>query len=104
MRLVFSTSTLILESNQLIAAVRPPEWLSLVCAVSAPDGEADVRVLGSQPGVSPHSPEGEENPGQDAGVPRHQTVTETETGLKDATAAAAAAAAATSAGPTGERE
>lgn len=85
--------------------MRPPEWLSLVCAVSAADGEADVRVLGSQPSVSPHSPEGEEDPGQDAGVPRHQTVTETETetGLKVATAAAAAAAA-TSAGPKGERE
>lgn len=72
-------------------------------AVSAADGEADVGVLGSQPGVSPHSPEGEEDPGQDVGVPRHQAVTETETetelALKDATAAAA-----TSAGPIGERE
>lgn len=78
------------------------ERLSLACAVSAADGEADVGVLGSQPGVSPHSPEGEEDPGQDAGVPRHQTVTETETelALKDTTAAAAAK----SAWPIGERE
>lgn len=87
--------------------VHPPlDSLSLVSAVSAADGEADVRVLGSQPGVSPHSPEGEEDPGQDVGVPRHQTVTETETALalRDATAAAAATAAATSAAPIGERE
>lgn len=78
--------------------------LSSVSAVSAADGEADVGVLGSQPGVSPHSPEGEEDPGQDAGVPRHQTVTwtETELALKDTTAAAAAAT--TSARPIGKRE
>lgn len=44
-------------------------------SVSATDGKADVGVLGSQPGLSPHSPEGEEDPGQDVGVPRHQTVT-----------------------------
>lgn len=44
-------------------------------SVSTTDGEADVRVLGSQSGLSPHSPEGQEDPGQDAGVPRHQTVT-----------------------------
>lgn len=80
----------------------PPERLSLVSAVSAADGEADVGVLGSQPGVSPHSPEGEEDPGQDVGVPRHQTVTESEVEPKDATAAAAAAT--TSARPIGERE
>lgn len=43
--------------------------------VSAPDGKADVGVLGPQPRLSPHSPEGEEDPGQDVGVPRHQTVT-----------------------------
>lgn len=44
-------------------------------SVSATDGEADVRVLGSQSGLSPHGPEGQEDPGQDVGVPRHQTVT-----------------------------
>lgn len=46
-----------------------------VPSVSATDGEADVRVLGSQSGLSPHSPEGQEDPGQDVGVPRHQTLT-----------------------------
>lgn len=46
-----------------------------VPSVSATDGKADVGVLGSQPGLSPHSPEGEEDPGQDVGVPGHQTVT-----------------------------
>lgn len=47
-------------------------------AVSTADGKTDVGVLGSQPGLSPHSPEGEEDPGEDVGVPRHQTVTESE--------------------------
>lgn len=58
------------------SSISHSEWLSLVSAVSAADGEADVGVLGSQPGISPHSPEGEEDPGQDVGVPRHQTVTQ----------------------------
>lgn len=44
--------------------------------VSAADGKADVRVLGSQSGLAPHSPEGEEDPGEDVRVPRHQTVTD----------------------------
>lgn len=56
-----------LSSNTLV-------W-TCVPSVSATDGEADVRVLGSQSGLSPHGPEGEEDPGQDVGVPRHQTVT-----------------------------
>lgn len=42
--------------------------------VSAADGKADVGVLGSQSGLSPHSAEGEEDPGEDVRVPRHQTV------------------------------
>lgn len=46
--------------------------------VSATDGKTDVGVLGSQPGLSPHSPEGEEDPGEDVRVPRHQTVTESQ--------------------------
>ena len=50
-----------------------------VCAFCAPvftaGGQADVRVLGSQPGLPPDRPEGEEDPGQDAGVPGHQVVT-----------------------------
>lgn len=48
---------------------------SFVSSVSTADGKIDVGVLGSQPGLSPHSPEGEEDPGQDVRVPRHQTVT-----------------------------
>ena len=46
--------------------------------VSKADGKTDVRVLGSQPGLSPHSPEGEEEPGKDVRDPRHQTVRESE--------------------------
>lgn len=56
-----------LSSNTLVG--------TCVSSVSATDGEADVRVLGSQSGLSPHSPEGQEDPGQDVGVPRHQAVT-----------------------------
>lgn len=44
--------------------------------MSAADGKADVRVLGSQSSLSPHGPEGEEDPGEDVRVPRHQTVTD----------------------------
>lgn len=46
-----------------------------VPSVSATDGEADVRVLGSQSDLSPHGPQGQEDAGHDVGVPRHQTVT-----------------------------
>lgn len=46
-----------------------------MASVSATDGEADVGVLGSQPSLSPHGPEGQEDPGKDVGVPRHQAVT-----------------------------
>lgn len=46
--------------------------------MSAADGKTDVGVLGSQPGLSPDSPEGEEDPGKDVRVPRHQTVTESQ--------------------------
>lgn len=46
--------------------------------MSTADGKTDVGVLGSQPGLSPHSPEGEEDPGEDVRVPRHQTVTESQ--------------------------
>ncbi len=50
--------------------------LTCVSSVSTADGKTDVGVLGSQPGLSPLSPEGEEDPGEDVRVPRHQTVTE----------------------------
>lgn len=62
-----------LSSNTLV-------W-TCVPSVSATDGEADVRVLGSQSGLSPHGPEGQEDPGQDVGVPRHQTVTVQRNGI-----------------------
>lgn len=49
-----------------------------VSSVPAADGKTDVGVLGSQPGLPPNSPEGEEDPGEDVRVPRHQTVTESQ--------------------------
>lgn len=49
-----------------------------VSTVSAADGKTDVGVLGSQPSLSPHSPEGEEDPGKDVRVPGHQTVTKSQ--------------------------
>lgn len=74
-----SASSLMSKSlrNQLITTAQlykknPPSFVS---SVSTTDGKIDVGVLGSQPGLSPHSPEGEEDPGQDVRVPRHQTVT-----------------------------
>lgn len=50
-------------------------------SVSKTDGEADVRVLGSQPSLSPNSFAGEEDCGKDVRIPRHQTVTESEEAL-----------------------
>jgi len=50
----------------------------LVSSGSKTDGKTDVRVLGSQPGLSPHSPAVEEDPGKDVGIPRHQIVAESQ--------------------------
>lgn len=44
-------------------------------SVFTADGETDVGVLGPQSGLAPHSPEGEEDAGEDVRDPRHQTVT-----------------------------
>lgn len=47
-----------------------------VSSVSTADGETDVGVLGSWPGQTPHSSQGEEEPGENVRVPRHQNVTD----------------------------
>lgn len=43
--------------------------------MSTTNGKVDVGVLGPQPDVPPHSPEGEEDPGEDVRVSRYQAVT-----------------------------
>lgn len=48
---------------------------ALSVAVSAGRAEADVGVLGPQPSVQAHSPEGQEDARQDGGVPRCEDLT-----------------------------
>lgn len=45
-----------------------------ISAVFETDGETDDRMLGSQPRLPPHSPQGEKNTGQDVRITGHQAV------------------------------